>query len=408
MKRPLNRLALSLPLALMPLTSSAQDSKYNATQSPDQVENRIELDRQSKPLYESKLLAPVADWRDGLAEKMHLNLGLDYTAVYQGVSDSIGPDNASGGMVRFYGSWALLNAESANTGSLIWKVEHRHSFSNVPVSGLGLSSGYVGLFEPPFNDQGGRLTNLYWKQTLADGNATVVAGFLDVTDFVDVYLLASPWTGFNNFAFSTGSAAMDLPNEAALGAAAGMMIAENLYIQGGFTDLSSDPTEPFNSILDGMKTYKYAEFGWTPNRDTIYFQNAHVTLWHVDKRKNGTPEGWGLNLSYQTWIDDKWLPFARAGFADDSGSLLSKSISVGVGYQAVPKRDVIGLAVNWGEPNKASFGNQDNQLTTEAFWRVPLTKELVITPSLQYINNPALNPTTDNMWAFGLRARMAL
>jgi porin len=79
---------------------------------------------------------------------------------------------------------------------------------------------------------------------------------------------------------------------------------------------------------------------------------------------------------------------------------------VGVGYQPVPKRGVVALGVNWGKPNETSFGDLDGQVTTELFWRYHLTKQLALTPSVQHINNPALNPDTNNMWVVGFRARL--
>lgn len=387
------------------------DSHLNPRLSTDQVENQIVLDKKANPLYESKILAPLRDWRDGVAEKTGFNWSIDYSTLFMGVSDSPGEDSASGGMVRFFGFWDLVDRDGPNRGSFNWKVEHRHKYSDISPSALGFESGYAGLFEPPFNDSEGQLTNLYWKQYMFEGKWAAVAGFLDVTDFVDVYLLASPWTGFNNFVFSTGSAAMDIPNNATLGVGAGGMIAKNIYIQAGFSDANSDPTSPFKgfgNVVDESDFFKWVEVGFTPGQDKIYFDNLHVTFWHIDERTNGTPDGWGFNASWQKWIGDKWLPFIRGGYADDSGSLLERSISVGLGYQPVPMRGVIGFGFNWGKPNPISFEGADDQYTTELFWRYQLTRELAITPSLQYIKDPALNPEEDNLWAFGLRLRLAM
>ena len=83
--------------------------------------------------------------------------------------------------------------------------------------------GYVGLIEPPFSDQGLRLTNLYWRQRFNGGRFTLLGGFVDPTDYLDVYAMASPWTGFLNFAFSTGTTTMALPKEG-FGLAAGAML----------------------------------------------------------------------------------------------------------------------------------------------------------------------------------------
>ncbi|MCP3892029.1 MAG: carbohydrate porin, partial [Desulfobulbaceae bacterium] len=45
---------------------------------------------------------------------------------------------------------------------------------------------------------------------------------------------------------------------------------------------------------------------------------------------------------------------------------------------------------------------------TELFWRYQLTKEIAVTPSLQYIKDPALNETEDALWVYGLRVRVAI
>jgi porin len=400
--------ALFLFTTLLQASEAKSESKIKPRLSTDEVENRIAMDREVNPLYESFLFAPIKDWRDGVAERTGFNWSLDYSALFMGVSGSPGESNASGGMVRFFGYWDMVNRAGPNKGSLNWKIENRHKYSDIPPSGLGFESGYVGLFEPPFSDQQTRLTNLYWKQYLAGGKATVVAGLLDATDFVDVYLMASPWTGFNNFVFSTGSAATDLPNDAALGLAAGGMVTEKIYLQAGFADANSDPTDPFDSLASDGDFFKWVEVGFTPGQDKVYFDNTHITLWHIDERANGTIDGWGINGSWQMWIDDKWLPFVRGGYTEDSGSLLEKSVTVGLGYQPVPMRGVIGLGFNWGDPNEASFGDVDDQYTTELFWRYQLTKELAVTPSIQYIKDPALNPDEDSLWAFGLRLRVVL
>ncbi len=386
-------------------------SKTSPLLSPDEVENQINMDQEVNPLYESKLFAPIQEWKTGVAERTGFNWSLDYSALFMGVSGSPGEDSASSGMVRFFGFWDLVNRGTPNKGSLNWKVENRHKYSDIPPSALGFESGYAGIFEPPFSDQGTRLTNLYWKQYLSKGTWAIVGGFLDVTDFVDVYLMASPWTGFNNFVFSTGSAATDLPNDATLGIGAGGMVTDKIYIQAGIADANSDPTEPFDgfdSVASDSDFFKWVEIGFTPNQDNLYFDNIHLTFWQIDERTNGTPDGWGINVSWQNWINDKWLPFVRGGYTEDSGSLLEKSVTVGLGYQPVPMRGVIGLGFNWGKPNQTSFAGADDQYTTELFWRLQLTKELAVTPSIQYIKDPALNDDEDNLWAFGLRLRVAL
>ena len=97
-------------------------------------------------------------------------------------------------MVRIFGSWELLGRGTDTTGTLVYKVEHRHAYTDTAPNGFSLGNlGNVGAIEPPFSDQGIRLTNLYWRQSWNKDRVVAVGGFLDSTDFVDIFALGSPW-----------------------------------------------------------------------------------------------------------------------------------------------------------------------------------------------------------------------
>jgi porin len=383
---------------------------------PDAVENQIADD--AKPisaLVKERMLDPWFEWKKGLQEDTGISFGIDYSSLALAASDSLGGSNASGGMVRFFGSWDLVGRGTKNSGALVWKVENRHRYGDVPPGSFGLSElGYVGVIGGPWSNQGNRLSNLYWRQRFLDGRATLVGGYLDVTDYVDAFVGGSPWTGFANLAFSTGSASMFLPNEATLGAAAGLMATDNLYVIGGLANAYSDPTDPFDDSFDRFfsdgEFFASLEIGWTSSQSRIYQDNTHVTLWHVDDSVDaGAVEGWGVAFSHVRYFGDHWMPFIRGGYADDGGSLLEKSISVGFLYQDQPGADLLGVGLNWGEPNESSFGpGLDDQWTVEAFYRIPITRQIAITPSVEYLREPALNPDGDNSWVAGLRVRLAL
>jgi porin len=136
-----------------------------------------------------------------------------------------------------------------------------------------------------------------------------------------------------------------------------------------------------------------------------------VSLWHSDQKTEiGDPAGWGVNVSATKYIDDTWLPFVRGGYTEDGGSLLQKSLSLGLGYQPVQYGNLLGFGVNWGEPNATTWGSSDlpDQYSFELFYRWQLGERLAVTPDLQYFLNPALNPDQSSIWLFGLRARLAL
>jgi len=225
------------------------------------------------------------DWKDRLREERGFSFSVDYIAGFLGASKTLGEDDTfAGGAVRFFGTWDLIGRKSGNTGTFVWKIEHRHGYTDIPPSGTASQIGYVGLILPILSDQGGRLTNLYWKQNLNQGRVEIVAGMLDTTDWVDLYALASPWTGFFSFALATGGASIPVPDDSALGLYVNAMITDNLYVIGGFADSNSNSSDPFNGFdtFGDQEFFKTIELGWTTSRDRFYFDNTHITYWHAD------------------------------------------------------------------------------------------------------------------------------
>ncbi len=97
------------------------------------------------------------------------------------------------------------------------------------------------------------------------------------------------------------------------------------------------------------------------------------------------------------------MAFFRLGFSDGSAPIYNRSATAGFIRHFAYRSDLAGLAVNWGDPPDDALGEQ---ITAEAFYRVQLAQNLAITPSVQYLGDPAFNPEADAVWLFGLRLRM--
>ncbi|WP_417345347.1 carbohydrate porin [Ferrimonas sp.] len=385
---------LLLVLLLLPAIRQALASDTNFG-SPDAVDNQISADKgdRQKPLREQ--------W-----SAKGVEFGLDYSAVglYSDTALPGSDKEAFSGMVRFYGSWRPQGQQENGGGSLVWKVEHRHSFTDTSVKNFEFGVGGLGLVTPPFSDEKGRLTNLYWKQKLSDGQGTLIAGFMDVTDYVDVYAAASPWTGFMNFAFSTGTNTIALPSDATFGAAMGHMLTDSLFVIAGISDMEADPTKPLESadnFFSDNRYFKSLELGWTSSQEQIYLNNLHLTLWESDRSdflNQAADKGFNLSASM---MKGSWLPFVRYGNAQD-GSLLGIKESVSLGfvyYGMLAPQNNFGFALNWADAGS-------DQYTAEAFYYMKLGKHVELTPDIQLIVDPALNPGKDQIWIAGLRARI--
>ncbi|MEZ9470574.1 carbohydrate porin [Vibrio lentus] len=404
-------------MAVMVAATSLSPAVYSANfEGPDSVENTIAQQKDQQLNWREKLAA------DGFT------FGADYFALGLTSGDGVGGDSvdASSGVARLYGSWHLLGNGTQNSGSLVWKVEHRHAYGNTSPKEFGFIGsdqiGYVGLIAPAFSDQGFRVTDLNWKQKINDGKGTIIVGWQDVTNYADVYALASPWSGFTNLAFSTGSGAMGLPDDGVLALSAGHMLGENFYVVGGIADAkgkSDDIFDGFDTAFGSDASYfTTLELGWTASQEQIYTDNFHVTFWDFgdDTRHSNslaTEGGSGVNFSWSQFMTPQVMPFVRGGFSEGDVALYDKSISVGMGYFGLGKpTNNLGVALNWAEVNGDSFeadakaiSGGTEQWTAEIYYNMQFGDHLQVTPDIQYIKDPAFS-SESSAWVFGIRARV--
>ncbi len=70
-----------------------------------------------------------------------------------------------------------------------------------------------------------------------------------------------------------------------------------------------------------------------------------------------------------------------------------------------PASFLILVAIDRGEP---PVGSLDEQTTGDVFYRLTFSQNLALTPSVQWLSDPALNAEESTVWVFGLRARLSL
>jgi porin len=97
------------------------------------------------------------------------------------------------------------------------------------------------------------------------------------------------------------------------------------------------------------------------------------------------------------------MPFVRAGFSEGDAPIYNTSATVGFIRRFAFRSDLAGIGVNWGDPPADSL---PEQITTEAFWRFQFAQNFAITPSVQWLLDPALNDEEDQVWVYSLRMRL--
>ncbi len=224
-------------------------------------------------------LRSYAVFKERLRDEYSLSYGMDYNLLYQHAGESLGEHNASGGVLRLFGTWTLFDQASAHPGSIEFKVEDRHRLgTEVAPASLAGQIGYAGLTAVPFSDAKTILTNLYWHQSFLDNRLAYIVGIVDVTDYVGVYGLVNPWTDFINLAFSTDPTT-PAPDQG-FGAAVRWNPAEHYYVLAGLADANGNPRDPMESVdeffSDG-EYFEHIEAGWFGSWESRFDDNSHLT-----------------------------------------------------------------------------------------------------------------------------------
>ncbi|TNF88355.1 MAG: hypothetical protein EP300_08080 [Gammaproteobacteria bacterium] len=409
-----------LPAAFAADFSSAQKtykSNYDneaGFAGPGSTVSQLEEDDEEKTpafRFESfdEALAPWFEYKKRLNEESGLQLGFAYTVLHQEIDESLGnEDSATSAIFRVSGKWEAYNRGEKNKGQLVFSFDNRDSFSDIPPASLAGEAGYIGQTGALFSDVDTVLGDFYWGQYLNDGQTALIIGRYDPNDYFDVLGYANPWTSFQNLSilFNPSIALPDF----GFGIGAGHWFeGDQIYLYGSASDANGIVTkEEFDFETDEL--YKTVEIGWSPGRDQRYFKNVHLTLWQVDEREDdGIDDADGVTIGINWTWDLTYMLFAKIGSSDADASndpqIAEESITLGGLYYFANRSDLFGIAYNESELAAAGL---DDQTTLEVFYRFQFARNLAITPSLQILGDPALNPDEDEITVLSLRMRLTL
>ncbi len=345
----------------------------------------------------------ISEFRKHLIDQYGLTLSADYATLYQNADDSLtGTDNGMGGVFRLYGRWTLIGRGTLDSGTLVAKVEHRHRLSGDVTPGrLAPELGYLGITGLGFTDVGEFLAPFYWEQFFSEGHVGVVAGRLDPTDFMDILGLGSQWNSFQNAAVLSN---LSIPApDLGFGFGAGVKFNDNWVIGTTLHDSNGKQTE-VTWFKEGSELFKQAYVSWTPTRAKRFTNALHLTLWHQDAREaQGLEESYGVAMSGNWLTDTDWMPFFRLGIAHGNTPLAKKQFTMGVMHNITNRSEQLGIGIWWQDLSHRDLNDQGGM---EVFYRWEPIPNLALTPSIQILNEPALNPDVDRIILFGLRARI--
>ena len=355
-----------------------------------------------------RFFRPWFEAKRKLNDNYGLKLQMSYQALYQTTDADTDEDEAAAGRGEIQGTWTLVGRNTKNPGLLSFRMENRHTLgTDIPPTKLGGQFGSATSTGTGFSDFGGALTEVAWRQTLFSGNMKIVAGKISATSWYNAFSLSSPKRGFQNMGLQT-SLSKPGPGRG-IGGGGAIRFGNHFVALAGIHDANAvTPNNPFDTI-DESEFFKSIEVRWLPTSfDRRRWDQVRFQLWHQDERvEAGVPSSQGITFAASRLFHDFWMPFVVGGISDGEASIFEKDViaGVGFGFNTVHRaaRDVLAIAIGWGDPEDDS---QQEQFTSEVFYRFQLVSNLAITPSAQYIVNPANNPDETGVWVVGLRGRL--
>lgn len=391
----------------------------------------VQLKEENKPAptgdFIKDLMPGWFETKERVMNDHGLGYGINYSTLYQKANNSVGEDQAWGSILQLPASWTVINnKDKRSSGTFVFKLENRHKIAtDLAPQDLGLGTfgpdgvaglGAVSIVGTQFSDKGWILTNLYWQHKMRDGKLNYVVGHIDNTDFLDLYGLINPQTAFMNLNFSTNPS-IGIPDQG-FGGYGGVAITDNIYVVAGLMDAGGSPDKPgesLNDFFDQNEYFTHIEIGYTTAFERRYFDNIHFVYWESDEQTNDQgavteARGSGWTFSAAHFFQDKYMPFLRYGDSDGGGGALNeKVLSVGLGVYDGGSGELFAFGLSKSTPSPLTIApGLDDQYTAEVFYRFMLSKHFAITPDLQYIKDPALNPDDDSIWIAGVRARLTL
>jgi porin len=386
---------------------------------PGSIPSRLRRDRIPKEyLFQfpgvSRALKPWYDFKNDLDINHGFRFGISYTALYQKANDAFGPeDDAAGYDLDIIGTWTFLGRGTTSPTKLGFEFFRRDDLgTELPPQRLFTQYGALYSNAAPYGEEDLVIGELWIHQKIRNRFGFRIGKIFPVTAY-DYFPFKNFRLDFIDFNHVT-NATIPLPGNG-LGAFAVYRPLSNFMIRLGVHDANADVQESGFDTYEKGENFKILEVGYDtsliprkigrPPQSTI-----HVSLWHQDDRDEaGVDDGRGVGISVIQRFG-RFIPFVRYGYADvnATGPTPAKHMAnVGLVIDNIfgQDHDRIGLGYTWADP---ADGTLDDQSEIDAFYRVQLTPEIQIGPTLSVIFDPVRNPDEDRITVWGFRTRVAL
>jgi porin len=386
--------------------------------NPGSIVERLEEDAEPTDyLFQfpgvSEALKPWYDFKDDLAKKHGFNFGISYTAYYQQASDTFGSeDDAASFDLDVSGAWNFLGRETDSPTTLGFDFFWRDTLGT-DFSPQTLFTQFGSLYSSaaPYGENDPVVGELWIQQKIGNDFGFRVGKIFPITAY-DFFPFKNFRTDFVDFNHVT-NATIPLPGNG-LGGFVQYRPQPSVLLRLGAHDANADVEKSGFDTYDG-ELFTIFEVGVDtglvprePGRPPA--GHVHVSLWNQDEREDaGIDDGWGIGVSAVQRFG-RFAPFVRFGYADvDAGgpTPVKYMANAGLVIDGIfgQEKDRIGIGYTWSDPADPAL---DDQNVIDGYYRVQLTPEIEIGPTLEVIFDPVRNQDEDRVFVWGFRTRIAL
>lgn len=358
-------------------------------------------------------------WKEELHEDYGVKLAFGYQTLLQRATESRGADSAAGGWMQLEAKWEAYDRDGDRQGSLVADLDWRHTLggSQSPAPWGVVDVGSQWATGDVYFELDPALPAYYWDQWFGKNELNVRVGKMPPQQTLDFFRFKDPRTSFTATPFTLATSAIPAP-----GFGYGAMAkwwpvkGSSFYALGMVHDMNGGADEYQLSTLWDESDFFYAlEFGYFWKRGPFDFDHVHVDLFYADQATTlpaGAPRGSGGGFKV---LGEKqlgrWVGFGSYTYNDALGgglglTLSRQTVTAGLARQKpLGYRGEAALGLAWADP---ILDPLDEQYGGELYWKMLVTPDLFVTPGVQAIWNPSLNPAEDFTAIFQVKARLFL
>jgi hypothetical protein len=404
---------------------------YDATwqgENPTNIDTDLDSSFPQKgAIFDTNIPKSWFAWKEDLYSRRGLKLGFSYQSLYQTTTDSqTAEDTAWGGWLLIEAKWDAINRGGDYQGSLVAALDWRHNIAGTADPAFfQLQTGSLWATDFLYLEWDPWFPSLYWEQRLNKDKFVVRVGNQAAAQFIDFFRYKDGRTSFTGSPFTVAPASIPAPPPGFATSFRWTPLEDSeFYVVGTLNDMNADVDEfDWGNVVDHGQFFYGIEFGKNWRRGKGDFDHLHLLLFYADEVDSSpaffpNKAGGGFKIAGEKqW--DRLVGFGSythnsAEGASFGATLVKQTLNAGFAVnRPLNVGGEVGIGFTWAEPIDGIrlFGQPQrqppkDQYGVEFYWKVLVTEDLWVTPSLQVIINPTYNPTTESIIVPGLKARL--